>query len=108
MINTQPWVSDNKVTLIKSYEGNFSSDAAIRNTIKNIPILVYKPEYEENGAPLEANTGQASCKILVDQNFDVVPERKGMATEKKNFNKYVQGTWDTQTKGFWWKPNANN
>ena len=108
MINTQPWVSDNKVTLIESYEGNFSSDAAIRNTIKNIPILVYKPEYEENGAPLEANTGQASCKILVDQNFDVVPERKGMATEKKNFNKYVQGTWDTQTKGFWWKPNANN
>ena len=103
MINTQPWVSDNKVTLIESYEGNFSSDAAIRNTIKNIPILVYKPEYEENGAPLEANTGQASCKILVDQNFDVVPERKGMATEKKNFNLYVRGTWDTQTQGFWWQ-----
>ena len=103
MINTQPWVSDNKVTLIESYEGNFSSDAAIRNTIKNIPILVYKPEYEENGAPLEANTGQASCKILVDQNFDVVPERKGMATEKKKFNLYVRGTWDTQTQGFWWQ-----
>ena len=108
MINTQPWDPDTKATLIESYEGNFHSDAEIRSTIKNIPILVYKPGYEGEGAPLEANTGQASCKILVDQNFDVVPERKGMATEKKNFNKYVQGTWDTQTKGFWWKPNANN
>ncbi len=103
MINTQPWNPNEKATLFESFTGDFSSDAAIRSTIKGIKILVFKPEYEENGAPLEANTGQASCKILVDQNFDVVPERKGMATEKKNFNLYVRGTWDTQTQGFWWQ-----
>ena len=103
MINTQPWNPNEKATLFESFTGDFSSDAAIRSTIKGIKILVFKPEYEVEGAELEANTGQASCKILVDQNFDVVQERKGMATEKKNFNLYVRGTWDTQTQGFWWQ-----
>lgn len=113
MINTQPWVSDNKVTLIESFTGDFSSDEAIRNTIKDrIEIKVYKPNYEENGelkwAKLEAETGKPACKILVDKNFGVVQEREGIADEYTNFHKVVQGTWDTQTKGFWWKPNANN
>lgn len=113
MINTQPWVSDNKVTLIESFTGDFSSDEAIRNTIKDrIEIKVYKPNYEENGelkwAKLEAETGKPACKILVDKNFGVVQEREGIADKYTNFHKVVQGTWDTQTKGFWWKPNANN
>lgn len=103
MINTQPWNPDYKVTLFESLDGDFSNDAAIRSTIKNIPILVYKPGYEGEGAPLEANTGQASCKILVDQTFEVVTERTGIANKEKNFHLYVTGTWDTQTKGFWWQ-----
>ena len=105
MINTQPWNPDVKATLIESYSGDFSSDAAIRNTIKNIVIKVYKPGFEENGIELEAQTGKPACKILVDQTFNVVTERTGIADKNTNFNKYVQGTWDTETNGFWWKKN---
>ena len=103
MINTQPWNPDVKATLIESYSGDFSSDAAIRNTIKNIEIKVYKPGFEENGIELSAQTGKPACKILVDQTFNVVTERTGIADENTNFHKYVQGTWDTETNGFWWK-----
>ena len=105
MINTQPWNSEVKATLIESYSGNFSSDAAIRNTIKGIEIKVYKPGFEENGIELTAQTGKPACKILVDQTFKVVTERTGIADKNTNFNKYVQGTWDTETNGFWWKKN---
>ena len=105
MINTQPWNPDVKATLIESYSGDFSSDAAIRNTIKNIVIKVYKPGFEENGIELEAQTGKPACKILVDQTFNVVTERTGIADKNTNFHKYVQGTWDTETNGFWWKEN---
>jgi hypothetical protein len=105
MINTQPWDPDNKVTLFESYSGDFSNDAAIRSTIKGIEIKVYKPGYEGEGAVLEATTGQAACKILVDQNFDVVPERKGIANKYNNFHMYVTGTWDTE--GFWWQQTNN-
>jgi hypothetical protein len=105
MINTQPWNPDVKATLIESYSGDFSSDAAIRNTIKNIVIKVYKPGFEENGIELSAQTGKPACKILVDQTFNVVTERTGIADKNTNFNKYVQGTWDTTTNGFWWKKN---
>ena len=103
MINTQPWDEDIKATLIESFTGDFSSDEAIRNTIKGIEIKVYKPEYEEEGALLDADTGKPACKILVDQNFGVVKERQGIANKEQNFHLYVTGTWDTQTKGFWWQ-----
>ncbi len=105
MINTQPWNPDVKATLIESYSGDFKSDAAIRNTIKNIEIKVYKPGFEENGIELPAQTGKPACKILVDQTFNVVKERTGIADENTNFHKYVQGTWDTEENGFWWKKN---
>ena len=105
MINTQPWNPEVKATLIESYEGDFSSDAAIRNTIKNIEIKVYKPGFEETGIELSAQTGKSACKILVDQTFNVVTERTGIADKNTNFHKYVQGTWDTTTNGFWWKKN---
>lgn len=105
MINTKPWNPDVKETLFESYSGDFSNDAAIRSTIKGIEIKVYKPGYEDRGAELEANTGEAACKILVDQTFEVVTERTGIASKDENFHLYVQGTWDTAEKGFWWKPN---
>ena len=103
MINTKPWDPEIKATLIESYSGDFSSDAAIRNEIKNIEIKVYKPGFEENGIELYAQTGKPACKILVDQTFKVVTERTGIADENTNFHKYVQGIWDTETNGFWWK-----
>ena len=108
MINTNPWDPDVKATLIESYSGDFSSDEAIRRTIKEkIVIKVYKPGFEENGIELTATTGKAACKILVDKTFSVVTERTGIADENTNFHKYVQGTWDSDVNGFWWQEKKN-
>ena len=75
-----------------------------RSTIKDIPIKVCKPQYEENGelnwVPLYANSGQAACKILVDQTFKVVTERKSIVDDNKNFKPYVTGEFQDE---FWWK-----
>lgn len=99
MINTNPWNPEVKVTLFEAYSGDFSVNN-IRNTIKDIEIKVYKPGYEENGLLLTATTGQAACKILVDNTFEVVTERTGIADRNVNFHKYVQGYFDGE---FWWK-----
>ncbi len=65
--------------------------------IKNIKIEVYK-----NGSwmELQATTGEAACKILVDDTFVPVPERRNIANENKKFTDYVQGTFVDE---FWWK-----
>ena len=65
--------------------------------IKNIIIEVYK-----NGVwmPLNATTGEPACKILVDDTFTPVPERKNIANEYKKFTNYVQGSF---VDDFWWK-----
>ena len=102
MINTQPWDPEVKATLIESYPGDFRSDEAIRNTIKNIVIKVYKPGFEENGIVLTAEKGVAACKILVDDRFPVVPERHSIANEQGNFTTYVQGNWAAENDDFWW------
>ena len=100
MINTQPWDSDTKATLIESYTGDFSSDEAIRNTIKDITILVYKPGYEDNGAELEAKIGEPACKILVDQTFNVATERADLGKQYNQFRPYVRGEFQGR---FWWQ-----
>ena len=99
MINTSPWNPEVKATLFEDYAGDFS-DANIRNTIKNIEIKVYKPGFEQNGIELTATTGKATCKILVDDTFTVVPERFGIADEYNDFTTYVQGYFADE---FWWK-----
>lgn len=65
--------------------------------IKGILIQVYK-----NGTWMElrATAGEAACKILVDDTFVPVPERKNIANEHKRFTDYVQGTFQDD---FWWK-----
>ena len=65
--------------------------------IKNIKIEVLK-----NGSwmELKATRGEAACKILVDDTFVPVPERKNIADENKKFTNYVQGTFQDD---FWWK-----
>jgi hypothetical protein len=65
--------------------------------IKNIIIKVYK-----NGSwmELKATTGEAACKILVDDTFKPVVERRNIADENKKFTNYVQGTF---VDDFWWK-----
>ena len=65
--------------------------------IKNITIDVLK-----NGIwmVLYANAGEAACKILVDDTFIPVQERRNIANENKKFTDYVQGTFVDE---FWWK-----
>ncbi len=65
--------------------------------IKNIKIEVYK-----NNAwmELKATTGEAACKILVDDTFKPVVERRNIADENKKFTNYVQGTFKDE---FWWE-----
>ena len=65
--------------------------------IKNIIIEVYK---NDKWMELTGTTGKAACKILVDDTFEPVPERKNIADENQNFTNYVQGKF---VDDFWWK-----
>ena len=65
--------------------------------IKNIKIEVLK---NDKWMELKATTGEAACKILVDDTFKPVPERKNIANENLKFTSYVQGTF---VDDFWWK-----
>ena len=50
---------------------------------------------------LTAKKGVAACKILVDDRFPIVPERRSIADEQGNFTTYVQGNWKDND-NFWW------
>ena len=65
--------------------------------IKRIIIEVYK---NNSWMELQATTGKAACKILVDDTFKPVVERRNIADENKKFTNYVQGTFQDD---FWWK-----
>lgn len=65
--------------------------------IKNIIIEVKK---NDKWMELKAETGKAACKILVDDTFTPVRERKNIADENGNFTDYVQGSF---VDDFWWK-----
>ena len=65
--------------------------------IQNITIEVLKNDV---WMPLNAKKGEPACKILVDDTFTPVPERKNIADENGNFTDYVQGKF---VDDFWWK-----
>jgi hypothetical protein len=65
--------------------------------IKNIKIEVLK---NNEWMELKATRGEAACKILVDDTFTPVPERKNIANENLKFTDYVQGAF---VDDFWWK-----
>ena len=65
--------------------------------IKNIIIEVKK---DDIWMPLYATRGVAACKILVDDTFKPVRERRNIADENNKFTNYVQGTF---VDDFWWK-----
>ena len=65
--------------------------------IKNIKIEVFK---NSSWMELKATTGEAACKILVNDTFTPVPERTNIANEYKKFTNYVQGAF---VDDFWWK-----
>ena len=64
--------------------------------IKNIIIEVKK---ENVWMPLNATQGVAACKILVNDTFKPVRERRNIADENKRFTSYVRGTF---VNDFWW------
>ena len=64
--------------------------------IKNILIEVNKGDW----LILNATTGKAACKILVDNSFVPVKERCNIANEYGLFTDYVQGVF---VDDFWWK-----
>lgn len=65
--------------------------------IKNIKIDVFK---DGVWMELHANRGEAACKILVDDTFIPVRERKYIADEHQKFTNYVRGEF---VDDFWWK-----
>ena len=65
--------------------------------IKNIKIEVLK---EGIWMELKATRGEAACKILVDETFVPVRERRNIADENKKFTNYVRGEFQDD---FWWK-----
>ena len=65
--------------------------------IKKIKIEVLK---EGIWMELEANEGEAACKILVDSSFKPVTERQSIANDYGKFTNYVQGSFFDE---FWWK-----
>ena len=74
-------------------EGTYTTPEQIRNII----IEVWK---NDKWMELTATTGKAACKILVDDTFVPVEERKNIADENGIFTNYVQGKF---LDNFWWK-----
>ena len=65
--------------------------------IRNITIEVFK---EGTWMPLTATTGRAACKILVDDSFVPVSERRNISDQYGLFTNYVRGQF---LDDFWWK-----
>ena len=105
MINTGDGPSNLGTRIIRdNYAGDFSTDANIRATIKNITIKVWKPTSKESTdvveCTLSANYGQPASKVLVDKSFGIVPEHQSIAKENGLFTSYARGEWEGD---FWWK-----
>ena len=105
MINTGSGPQADPAVIFEAYSvGDFSSDAAIRAAIQNIPIKVWKPRSKDSKdvveCTLSANRGEPASKVLVDKSFGIVPERHSIANEYGLFTNYARGAWDGD---FWWK-----
>ena len=74
-------------------EGEYTMPEQIRN-------IIIEVKKDDKWMELKAETGKAACKILVDDTFTPVPERKNIADENGNFTNYVQGSF---VDDFWWK-----
>ena len=74
-------------------EGTYMTPEQIRN-------IIIEVKKDDKWMELKAETGKAACKILVDDTFVPVEERKNIADENGNFTDYVQGKF---VNDFWWK-----
>jgi hypothetical protein len=88
--------TDNEPTI--HVTGDYSDDTNIRQSIKGIVIKVYKYG-DTDGVELQANKGEAACKVLVDKDFGINSEYNSLATGNHRFKEYVTGRY---TGSRWW------
>ena len=69
-------------------------------TPEQIQKIIIEVKKNDIWMELKATKGEAACKILVDDTFKPVTERRNIADENKKFTNYVQGTF---VDDFWWK-----
>ncbi len=80
---------------IFTVEGEYTTPEQIKNIIIEVKKI-------NKWMALPAKRGEAACKILVDDTFIPVPERKNIANENLRFTNYVNGSFQDED-GFWWK-----
>ena len=69
-------------------------------TPEQIAKIIIEVKKNDVWMELKATRGKAACKILVDDTFKPVKERRNIADENQNFTNYVQGKF---VDDFWWK-----
>jgi hypothetical protein len=74
-------------------EGEYTTPEQIAN-------IIIEVQKNDKWMELTATRGKAACKILVDDTFKPVAERRNIADENGNFTNYVQGKFEND---FWWK-----
>ena len=80
-------------------EKEFTIDGTY-TTPEQIAKIIIEVQKDGVWMELEATRGKAACKILVDDTFKPVKERRNIADENQNFTNYVQGKF---VDDFWWK-----
>ena len=68
-------------------------------TPEQIINIIIEVKKDNIWMPLPANRGKAACKILVNDTFKPVRERRNIADENKRFTNYVRGAF---VDDFWW------
>ena len=84
-----PTVPEEEFTI----EGEYTTPEQIAN-------IIIEVQKNDKWMELTATRGKAACKILVDDTFKPVAERRNIADENGNFTDYVQGKF---VNDFWWK-----
>lgn len=84
-----PTVPEEEFTI----EGEYTTPEQIAN-------IIIEVQKNDKWMELTATRGKAACKILVDDTFKPVAERRNIADENGNFTNYVQGKFEND---FWWK-----
>jgi hypothetical protein len=78
-------------------DGTFTTPEQIKN------IKIYVQRVGDEWTELEANRGEAACKILVDSKFTILGEKTDIKTVYTKFPDYVQGTIGSDEFQWWYK-----
>lgn len=78
-------------------DGTYTTPEQIKN------IKIYVQRVGEEWTELEANRGEAACKILVDSKFTILGEKTDIKTVYTKFPDYVQGTIGSDEFQWWYK-----